>query len=393
MQTTTVQDTTTTTFSDPEDVQEHTPVILGQAIERANELAKGAHDHSGVILGDIIFQPTSAHSVAAEWATQTPFGQGSQSLHINHLALGQMVGHMTRRTNVVRAIRYLRSLGREGLADLVALNLQGMATLAPLTDYPLYIRAHGDVLRAVGSGDRYQPYDNHHLLADAAHAFSQMDTQVPVDKLKIKARQTRDDLYLKVELMQVDLPPTRFGPEDQHWSIGVSITNDEVLRGALYVHPFIKRTSCDNSIIIDSEGSLRANHVHSRGYMRNTLIEGIGAAFRVGPELLNRVLATIHIPLPTIQQVIDQVAQNEGLTDNLKGAVLRGTEGKATLGGLINGLTFAAHTEATSIDQQMRLEKLAGGLATGPQIIRELGLTGANRQAMSDAIQMVPGNS
>ena len=63
-----------------------------------------------------------------------------------------------------------------------------------------------------------------------------------------------------------------------------------------------------------------------------------------------------------ISAVLRSLAKQHGWGEPVQDAILMGTEGRQTRAGLVNGVSYAAHTAVDEPTDQYELEVLAGGL-------------------------------
>ncbi len=90
----------------------------------------------------------------------------------------------------------------------------------------------------------------------------------------------------------------------------------------------------------------------------------VGNALKLSFSGLEMFLNARDVELPNVSAEIDKLAQQHGWSTEVVAAVGAGTEGSATLAGLVNGITFAAHTKFEDPQQRMDMETLAGELLT-----------------------------
>jgi hypothetical protein len=198
-------------------------------------------------------------------------------------------------------------------------------------------RCHGDHVRAV-VGENYPAFGldgmfENRTLLEAMHriAFSQPQHTV------VRPFVSRDRVICKVIFKDV-----RDGAE--HYGLGAAFSNSEIGDGLFEVYGLIQRHSCTNSIVIDQ--GMRYKHVGGVGKFHaalSELIVSMGEAGKSAAEWLERMIFAKTIEIPDIGAMIDGVAKGYGWDDVVKLEMGIGTEGRSTLGGLVNGITWAAH--------------------------------------------------
>jgi hypothetical protein len=152
--------------------------------------------------------------------------------------------------------------------------------------------------------------------------------------------------------------------EDGSYGIGVAISNDETGGHKLRVMPLVKRTSCDNSIMVDrSSTSLEMVHRGSIAAMRTQFKAVLGVALKASQELLNRVIEAEEKELDDFSTILEGICKEQGWKNGIRDSVMQGTENRQTVMGIVNGITYAAH--AYKIDDQnqmLDMEVYAGSL-------------------------------
>lgn len=174
-------------------------------------------------------------------------------------------------------------------------------------------------------------------------------------------------------------PATSMGAGDsdptRNYGGGFTISNAEDGTGAVWIKPFIQRTSCRNSIMFETGYQLR--HIGNNIVMANEVAVHITAAIDQTGDLLEKVIQADVIALPTLTSVVQAMSERagwdkastalikDGFRENTAFAVVQGIEGRETIGGLINGLSYAAN-KTEDIEQAHALSTLAGKLAITP---------------------------
>jgi hypothetical protein len=168
-----------------------------------------------------------------------------------------------------------------------------------------------------------------------------------------------------------------------HYGIGTFVSNDEIGGGRIKVWPLIRQSSCTNSIIFrplratsdfglsddrpyDEENDkgndfVGISLVHRGDKARLTMLikEAIGSSIGAGAEYLQKLIAAETRNLPDFTDVLDKMADKYHWSDDTKTSVAIGTRGHETLAGLISGVTFAAQSLESPVDQA-DMEALGG---------------------------------
>lgn len=173
-----------------------------------------------------------------------------------------------------------------------------------------------------------------------------------------------DDFHLKA--VYYDVKPDQWhsrNPENQGdapFGLGVMLSNSEIGMGSVKVLPVIQRNNCANSVIVDA-GANSLNLVH-RGdplAMLDRVRSVVGYALDLSGKYLSKLIEMEEVNLPDFHAIISNMAVANKWQINVTNAVRTGAENQSTVAGLINGLTFAAHTEFNG-QQTVDLERYAG---------------------------------
>lgn len=171
----------------------------------------------------------------------------------------------------------------------------------------------------------------------------------PADRSSV----TPDDVFLYVGLNSVNVPGAG------GFKIGFSVRNSEIGNSALYVRPYVQRTSCLNSILFDAEEFYSVHRGSNTMLMSNFAI-AVGNALKLSMDGLTRLMKSREIPVNNIQDEITTLASNYGWSTDFVASVGVGTEGNETVYGLVNGITYAAHQHYTDHETMMKTELLGG---------------------------------
>lgn len=223
------------------------------------------------------------------------------------------------------------------------------------------VRGYKDTARAVLSGDypggtdSEGHFENTQYLKVVQSLVESTAGQFP-DMRIVRSNCGPDDLNLKLIWKNV-----KTGPDDGgHYGIGVYVGNGETGNRKLKVLPLIQRTKCDNSIIVSGENSLELVHRGSLAAMRTQFKAAIGKAFSVAAEVLDAMIAAEEESIPDFAAVLVGLALKHNWGQDVAQAVAIGTEGKASRAGVVNGITYAAHTAIEGENEQVDMEILGG---------------------------------
>lgn len=199
--------------------------------------------------------------------------------------------------------------------------------------------------RAVLTGE-YKEYGNTEFLKVADHYIAGSDVQI------VRPWVSRDGLYVKI----LAYTP----PDDPDYAWGVVLKHGETGNYQVAVAPFLQRHSCENSIVWSDGGFTHKHRWVSQAWLNGTIMEKIGAALRKTAMLHERMVAAAMESIPSFASVVNDLCKKHGLNGEMHDAVLVGSEGKQTVQGLVNGLSFAAHRTKIDTKDTMRLEEMAG---------------------------------
>lgn len=202
-----------------------------------------------------------------------------------------------------------------------------------------FVRAYDDTCRAVLS-DRYTPIGVTDTLQYIKEA---VDSKMGDAPLEIANRYVGEDvLHIKLIFKHVNT-----GREHGDYGIGGYITTGEIGNRKLGVYPLIKRSSCNNSIIVpDSEWSWQSRHIGSTHVMKQLFIAAIFNVLEGSVNTLERLLETQQQSLENFPDFVDKLVKHKGWTVETGKAILVGSEGNESLFGVINGISAAARVES-----------------------------------------------
>lgn len=149
-----------------------------------------------------------------------------------------------------------------------------------------------------------------------------------------------DDLSVKI--IWKDIPNAGNGGG---FGIGTYFGNGEIGNRKFKGLPLIKRNSCDNSTIVDTERH-GFSFVH-RGSARSMVVQlkaMIGDLFRSSAEIVNQMLVAEEDRIDDLATVMSGLAKMNGWDDNFKAQAFIGTEGMNSRAGLVAGISYAAQS-------------------------------------------------
>lgn len=222
----------------------------------------------------------------------------------------------------------------------------------------MYLRTYGTSARATLS-TQYVDFPNTRLLQMVNDALPLAATSLgqvgDVQMGKAFCVVTPDYLHARISLANIMT-------DEGEYRLGVYLGNDEVGNGRLRVLPGIQRTSCQNSLAFDYDTGLSLVHRGIQSLNANIVAAAILNSFKIGMDNLNVLLKAREIEVPKIEDEITKLAKQYGWSLGIQNAVVFGTEGKGTLFGLVNGITYAAHEKVDNDENRIGMELLAGRL-------------------------------
>lgn len=258
-------------------------------------------------------------------------------------------------------VKHHRDL-RSHFPELFTWQMNAMLKGAPARD--VLVRTHDGNARAILS-DRYASIDNTHLLDVCAQFVQDADYELR------RCILTRDTLRVTI-LVKTVASPYNHG---QTYGLGFELGNDETGRGAAFVRPRVWRTSCDNSMtaLRDEEGNTLGVHLRHIGNAElkvGLLGAAITEVLPQSEEVLAAFLDGVNTKVPDITATIAKLGKRYGWSEDLAYTVAVGTEGHASLSGLVNGITYAAHQHpGISWELAEELELQAGNLLFNPETL------------------------
>jgi hypothetical protein len=219
----------------------------------------------------------------------------------------------------------------------------------------LFIRTYGgNTVRGVLS-DRFTHIDNKDLLG-AVQQFVESGKVSKVDLVRP---------YVGISGMNVRITFGNILPEggkDGGYGLGVVVRNGEIGNISPSVQPFFQRTSCTNSTVWKEGGITLKQSGNNREYRLHLLIAAIGEALGASGKMVQTMMEARQKELPNIDTLIARMAEQFDWGTELVMAIGAGTEKQATLAGLVNGVTYAAHAVPMTAEKAYELEALGGQL-------------------------------
>jgi hypothetical protein len=175
---------------------------------------------------------------------------------------------------------------------------------------------------------------------------------------------TPDSLHLKCIFREWKPEDGRDGGGG-NYAHGFYVGNGEIgnrrLRGSI----LIKRGSCDNTTIYSPfHNPYEAVHRGDPRLILGKLVNFIAYAMQVGEQMIERVLEMESEEVDDMDKLVGMLQKKYGWADETKDHVLMGTEGQATVMGVINGITWAAKS-LRDPDARVDMEETAGAILVG----------------------------
>jgi hypothetical protein len=261
---------------------------------------------------------------------------------------------------------YMLSIPRDMLAD----NMNGhLARLAGFNRNPWMVRTCDDKARAFLGGAYQTRISNTEVLSRIQGALA--EARLP--QVEVGAASVNPDGMI----VRIGMVTNAHGG----YSLGVAATNDETGRGSIRVMPYIKRTSCDNSLVIDDDGGVNQRHTSDPDYVFDRIMLALKNAFKLSAEWLEKFRQTEDMRLPAFSDLIADMAKTYGWSTDQAASVATGTENNRTVFGIINGITWMAHDQTSSPDERLAMEMQAGRILADPDSILGWAARVARQQA------------
>lgn len=193
------------------------------------------------------------------------------------------------------------------------------------------LRTDKNNIRAVLS-KQYGAVLNSNLLQSLYAPQSLMNAEWRIPKYTLN----RDELRLYTLSKEYDVKNNNYG-------VGFYTGNDEIGKYSLRFGTVLKRTRCDNSIIVDNI-SYRLRHRANIFERLETIYPEIAQALSQSEQLLYKFesLQQVHFTDSIFEHKMNDIVDEFKLTASQKVEFIVGTEDQTTLYGLINGITHAS---------------------------------------------------
>lgn len=221
-----------------------------------------------------------------------------------------------------------------------------------------------DICRAFLSG-RYAPVSSTNILKAVWDGLRPDWKRGDIPDLKVnKSIVTPDEMNLYTVFKN---PPQTGGWNgDGNYGVGVFIGNGETGNRSLQVSGLIQRHSCSNSILITTDYNIRLRHLGDGAALQTALLAAAITMMPVAAETLNRVMEAERRALPSFGDVLKGLGKQYGWSEDQTRQVAIGTEGAESVMGVVNGVSYMAHTSKLSPQEQVEAEHLAGTLLVAP---------------------------
>ena len=221
----------------------------------------------------------------------------------------------------------------------------------------IFVRTYGDSVRAFMS-DRFTHIDNADMLG-ILKDFLEDPKRNGGGYSLVRPYVGRDELNVRIMFRNV-LPPGADGP----YGIGCAVRTGEVGNLSPTVMPFIQRHACTNSTMWE-EGGIKLKQSGNRANKLMLIIGAMGEALQATQELIQRMVKAQYEQLPSIDDLINSMAEANDWSTQVTFNVVHGTNNNPTLFGLVNGLTYAAHASELPAHEAVELELLGGKVLMG----------------------------
>lgn len=212
--------------------------------------------------------------------------------------------------------------------------------------------------RAVLSGE-YLVFDNIDMLKMLNEVLTTDGTE---HRISTRSFVNPDNMVADVLFKDIE---TGRGNGNGQFSLGVRIRNGEIGDWTGGVYPVVKRTSCDNSIAIDERAmSYVFKHFgkNTAATKRTMLRAAMGEILPFSVNIVETLIEAEEKNLPKFADIVNGLAYKHGWSEDFTGSVFAGSEARYSLAGLVNGVTFAAHTRAANAEHMTEMEFLGGAL-------------------------------
>lgn len=221
-----------------------------------------------------------------------------------------------------------------------------------------YIRTHGDNVTAWMGSDyvRMDADDMLGLLQTVMREAGPGFRAVP-----IQPRIWRDGMDISF-LTHIKDGKDNTGNDDgdgSHYAHGFTMSTGHTGNMSVQIAPFTMRGACTNTARYSADSGVKFKHTGSREARLTSMYTAIMDAMKVSGELYDNMLAARRVRLD-LAACAQKMKDSHDLTDDFFTDMMIGSEGKETLWGLSNGITFAVQRHEMTIEERIKLETVAG---------------------------------
>lgn len=345
------------------------PVVNGiskleEMLAKSEAFDQDKHDHHGEYSAFTFDEEALLH--VPNIGLFAALSAGTPPLNVTHNAMIQLC-------SLLGKVVYGKSSGGVVPAkyiEAIPADLRATVLNRHLRDYTdsghLMARCYQDNARAFVS-DRYARIDNTDVLKMLQRVLSDKAQDAPLKF--VRSFVTPDETHVKLTVKD-----TRIRDDQSGYGVGVYVANDEIGGTSLKVRPLLQRTSCTNSIIPNVEiASFDVRHAGNADAILMQFASALVQALSMGERVLNEFARAKYVELPNFTDVLSGLAKAHSWSDELKFTVAAGTENSATLQGVVNGISYAAHAAPNLQDtERIALEELAGAYLFAPARVQAL---------------------
>jgi hypothetical protein len=216
-----------------------------------------------------------------------------------------------------------------------------------------FIRTYKDSVRATLT-DHYAPLGNTELLEVVRDLAVESDLHGKMIRPYIGPHE------MHLRMMTDDRDNGNYGT-------GVYIGNGEIGNRRISIFGVVQTTSCTNSQIITEGGLIRKHMFMTTEELKYMVHVAIGKAFEVSDKMWKNFAVAERKKLPSLTDTLDMLRKKHNLSKEVRDAALAGSNNSHTVKGVIDGLSFAAHSvEGLSQKDRVDLETMAGAILADP---------------------------
>lgn len=175
---------------------------------------------------------------------------------------------------------------------------------------------------------------------------------------------TPDELHLRTLWADTGVPDGAGG----YYKVGAYLGNGEIGNSYVRVHAMVQRTTCKNSLMT-LENALTLRHFGDVHSIMMDIKKSFINIFPTATKLVNQMVRAEGRLLPNFIDVLDNLAKKHNWSPTQKSEVGFGMEGKNTVAGLVNGITYAAHTLELDEKERVVWENFGGKLLVTPDSV------------------------